>query len=157
MLVATASAWAECYVIEDYVRELPFINRSGNENGTSEIINFLDGATISFNYRINEKAGGTHSLIVEGWDGSKWNQLLSKEVKNQTTDASFTGNVENYTQIKFTRKAYKGATSIDAGKKTIIIFCNSRNFHGYYSSFPRGITDYFAHFFSFVPLLAELQ
>lgn len=121
MLVATASAWAECYVIEDYVRELPFINRSGNENGTSEIISFSDGETISFNYRIEEKAGGTHTLIVEGWDGSKWNQLLSKEVKNQTTDELFSRNVENYTQIKFTRKAYKGATNIDAGKKTIII------------------------------------
>ena len=121
MLVATANAWAECYVVSDRDIELPYESRNANGTGTSKYVDFSNGYIVSFKYRIGEWAGGEHTLIVEGWDGSNWVQLLKENIQYQTSDKSFSANVEKYSQLKFTRKAYKGATSIDAGKKTIII------------------------------------
>ena len=121
MFVATASAWAECYVISDRDMDLPYESRNANGTGTSKYVDFSNGYIVSFKYRIDEWAGGEHTLIVEGWNGSNWVQLLNENIQYQTSDKSFSANVEKYTQLKFTRKAYKGLTAIDAGKKTIVI------------------------------------
>ncbi|MBQ2291309.1 MAG: hypothetical protein II248_04020 [Paludibacteraceae bacterium] len=121
LFMATTSAWAECYVISDRDMDLPYESRNANETGTSKYVDFSNGYIVSFKYRIDEWAGGEHTLIVEGWNGSNWVQLLNENIQYQTSDKSFSANVEKYTQLKFTRKAYKGLTAIDAGKKTIVI------------------------------------
>ena len=121
LFMATTSAWAECYVISDRDMDLPYESRNANGTGTSKYVDFSNGYIVSFKYRIDEWAGGEHTLIVEGWNGSNWVQLLNENIQYQTSDKSFSANVEKYTQLKFTRKAYKGLTAIDAGKKTIVI------------------------------------
>ena len=120
MFVATANAWAECYVIEDKEITLKYQDRNSNGTGVSQTIDFSNGATLSFTYCIEKWAGGEHRLIVEGWDGTKWNELLNENIQHQTDPKTATNkDVTKYSKIRFTRTAYKGVTSVDAGKQTI--------------------------------------
>ncbi len=119
LFVATTPAWAECYIIENQEITLQYKDRDSNGTGVSQTIDFSNGATLSFTYYIEKWAGGEHRLIVEGWDGTKWNQLLNEDIKHQTSSKTATKDVTNYSKIRFTRKAYKGVTSVDAGKQTI--------------------------------------
>ena len=105
--------------VENKNIDLPFVNRDANEKGSSETISFANGETMSFTYCIDEWAGGEHRLIVEGWNGTSWNELLNENIRTQTSGKNFSVGVQSYSQIRFTRKAYKGATNVDAGKKTI--------------------------------------
>ena len=120
LFVATANAWAECYVIEDKEITLKYQDRNSNGTGVSQTIDFSNGATLSFTYYIEKWAGGEHRLIVEGWDGTKWNELLNENIQYQTDPKTATNkDVTKYSKIRFTRTAYKGVSSFDAGKQTI--------------------------------------
>ena len=120
MFVATTNAWAECYVIEDKEITLKYQDRNSNGTGVSQTIDFSNGATLSFTYYIEKWAGGEHRLIVEGWDGTKWNELLNENIQYQTDPKTATNkDVTKYSKIRFTRTAYKGWSDIDAGKQTI--------------------------------------
>lgn len=122
MFVATANAWAECYVLSNKSVDLKYSGTpSDNDKGVfSSDFDFdikLPGKTLSFNYYLDGNASYWHKITALGWDGTSWVELIAKETsskdENQYASVDIASNIQ---KIKFKRTA---RNSWGIGMKTI--------------------------------------
>lgn len=130
MFVATANAWAECYVLETDQVKVEYKNLDGNEDGTYSAEYDINGpcSMMTFSYRLEANSDATywHRFVIEGKNNSgNWIELYnSGEIKNAGSESS-SKDISTYanqiSKLRVKRTARKGWTAATSGTKHVLV------------------------------------
>ena len=130
LFMATASAWAECYVLEKDQVKVEYKNLDGNENGTYSAEYDINGpcSMMTFSYRLEADNNATywHRFVIEGKNNSgNWIELYnSGEIRNAGSE-SISKDISAYanqiSKLRVKRTARKGWTAASSGTKHVLV------------------------------------
>ena len=131
LFMATASAWAECYVLEEKQIRVEYGSNKQNPDGTYSAEYDINGpcAIMSFSYRLDADidAWYWHRFYIQGKNNSgQWIDLYdSGEIKNAgsitITSYDISAYANQISKLRVKRTARKGVTAGDAGTKDVLI------------------------------------
>ena len=121
LFMATASAWAECYLYENKSITIEYDDNNHNDSGTfsSTEYSLVDdngvfiGGTMTFKYDLSGGTNATnwHKLTIQGYTGSTWQDIWDTgKISNKDSETANIGDIsswKSYSKIRFKRTAKK--------------------------------------------------